>query len=219
MAAPNFKDAFLFPLKTPESRRDLVLGGLILSIPIWGWIANLGHRIVYTHRMIHAEDPFPAWSNFGTITRHGLWTFLGMVFYHLPAAACFILAPLAESMVPGALAPLVALGVVLWALASVLLPGFMTEYCRQFRAREIFRPVAAARRVLSAGPDYWKAWLIVLTAGILSFAGLLAFGIGFLFTSVWFWQVAAYCFATVFTQGAIRWTVDPTAPRPTPQTA
>jgi hypothetical protein len=24
--------------------------------------------------------------------------------------------------------------------------------------------------------------------------------VGFLFTSVWFWQVAAFCFATVFTQ-------------------
>ena len=29
---------------------------------------------------------------------------------------------------------------------------------------------------------------------------LLVFGVGFLWTSVWFWQVAAFCFATVFTQ-------------------
>jgi hypothetical protein len=33
-----------------------------------------------------------------------------------------------------------------------------------------------------------------------SFLGLLVFGVGFLFTSVWLWQVAAFCFATVFTQ-------------------
>lgn len=219
MTAPILKDAFRFPLQSPESRRDLVIGGLILLIPIWGWIANLGHRIIYTHRMIHAQDPFPAWSDFRAITRHGLWTCLGMVLYHLPAAACFALAPIAESMAQGTLLPVVVLGVVFWVLASVLLPGFMTEYCREFRVREIFRPVAAARRVMKAGPDYWKAWLIVIAAGLLSFAGLLAFGIGFLFTSVWFWQVAAYSFATVFTHGAVRWTVDPTAPRPTPQSA
>jgi hypothetical protein len=33
-----------------------------------------------------------------------------------------------------------------------------------------------------------------------SFLGLLAFGIGFLLTSVWFWQVAGFSFATVFTE-------------------
>lgn len=199
MAAPAFKDAFRFPLQSPESRRDLIIGGLFLLIPVWGWIANLGHRIVYTNRMIHAKDPFPAWSDLRAVTRHGFWTCLGMSLYHLPAATCFALAAYAESVLPGTRTPLIALGVLLWMLASVLLPGFMTEYSREFRVRVIFSPAAAVRRVLRAGPDYWKAWCVVITAGALSFAGLLAFGIGFLFTSVWFWQVAAYSFATVFT--------------------
>jgi hypothetical protein len=35
---------------------------------------------------------------------------------------------------------------------------------------------------------------------LLSFVGLLGFGFAFNFTSVWFWQVAAFSFATVFTQ-------------------
>jgi hypothetical protein len=35
---------------------------------------------------------------------------------------------------------------------------------------------------------------------LLSFGGLLILGVGFVFTSVWFWQVAAFSFATVFTQ-------------------
>ena len=35
---------------------------------------------------------------------------------------------------------------------------------------------------------------------LVSFVGLLGFGVGFAFTSVWFWQVAAFSFATVFTQ-------------------
>jgi len=33
-----------------------------------------------------------------------------------------------------------------------------------------------------------------------SFSGLLALGAGFLFTSVWFWQVAGFSFASVFTR-------------------
>ena len=47
---------------------------------------------------------------------------------------------------------------------------------------------------------YWRTWGVVLCAMFLSFAGLLALGVGFCFTSVWFWQVAAFSFATVFTQ-------------------
>lgn len=34
----------------------------------------------------------------------------------------------------------------------------------------------------------------------LSFLGLLALGVGFLVTSVWFWQVAGFSFARVFSQ-------------------
>jgi hypothetical protein len=33
-----------------------------------------------------------------------------------------------------------------------------------------------------------------------SFGGLLALAVGFFFTSVWFWQVAGFSFASVFTR-------------------
>lgn len=47
---------------------------------------------------------------------------------------------------------------------------------------------------------YLKAWLIALSGLVLSFLGLLVFGLGFLVTSVWFWQVAAFGFATTFVE-------------------
>lgn len=55
-------------------------------------------------------------------------------------------------------------------------------------------------RVREGGLAYWRAWSIVLPTMFVSFLGLLAFGVGFLVTSVWSWQVAAFCFASVFTQ-------------------
>jgi len=82
----------------------------------------------------------------------------------------------------------------------VAVPGFMSHYCLAFDVREIFDPLRALRRVFEGGPAYWKAWGIVLLGLVLSFAGLLALGVGFLFTSVWFWQVAGFSFATVFSQ-------------------
>lgn len=53
---------------------------------------------------------------------------------------------------------------------------------------------------LEGGPAYWHAWAIALSALVLSFLGLLALGVGFLVTSVWFWQVAGFSFARVFTR-------------------
>jgi hypothetical protein len=93
----------------------------------------------------------------------------------------------------------VGAGVLLFLLAVVAIPGFMSHYCRSFDPREIFDPTRALRRVVEGGLAYWKAWAILLPAMFLSFLGLLAFGIGFVFTSVWFWQVAAFSFASVFT--------------------
>lgn len=89
----------------------------------------------------------------------------------------------------------------------------MSHYCRAFDPQEIFNPARALSRVRQGGLAYWKAWAIVLPTMLASFLGLLAFGIGFLLASVWFWQAAAFCFATVFTQ---RFALD--QPNHTPET-
>ena len=64
----------------------------------------------------------------------------------------------------------------------------------------MFDPARALRRVRQGGRAYWHAWGITLAALAVSFVGLLGLGLGFLVTSVWFWQVAGYSFATVFSQ-------------------
>ena len=76
----------------------------------------------------------------------------------------------------------------------------MSHYCKRLDPREIFDPFRALGRVRQGGLAYWKAWGIVVPAMLLSFFGLLLGGVGFALTSVWFWQVAAFSFATVFTQ-------------------
>src|SRR2546425_1853628 len=76
----------------------------------------------------------------------------------------------------------------------------MSHYCRRFDAREVFHPARALRRVWQGGNAYWHAWGITLAALAVSFVGLLGLGLGFLVTSVWFWQVAGYSFGTVFSQ-------------------
>ncbi len=190
----GFGNALRFPLQSRESRRDLVIGGLWLLVPVVGWLLNMGHRIRIVHRMHRGLTPWPAWDEPVDLLRHGGITFLGMAYYGSPGALLAILGWVTDR------AWLAAIGALLFLLAVIAIPGYMSHYCRELDPREIFDPFRALRRVGQGGAAYWRAWGIVLSAMLLSFLGLLGVGVGFVFTSVWFWQVAAFCFATVFTQ-------------------
>lgn len=191
-------NAFRFPLQNRASRYDLLIGGLILFIPFVGWLLNMGHRIVVTHKMLHGDDnPWPAWGQPLDLLKHGLITFAGMVLYHIPAALAIILAQQLNSVL------LYALAVVLWMLGTCVVPGYMTAYCVYYDAREVFNIIRSIKRVLNARSTYWKAWAITLCAMFTSFLGLLGFGLPFFWTSVWFWQAAAFCFANTMTRTSI----------------
>jgi hypothetical protein len=91
-----------------------------------------------------------------------------VAYYYLPG---LIAASAAWSLVS------VPLGFVAGALllgATIAIPGYMSHYCREFDAAEIYNPFRALRRCMQGGSAYWHAWLITLTALALSFLGLLA---------------------------------------------
>jgi hypothetical protein len=187
--------AFRFPLQHQLARRELLWGAfLLLVLPGIGWLLNMGHRIQMVHNMQHERACWPAWVGYRHLLKLGTVTFLGMVEYYLPAT---FIGLLAWRLGIGWLWPIAA---ALGIAATVAVPGYMSHYCVEFDASEVFNPFMALRRVSQGGGGYWHAWAIALAALIASFAGLLALGVGFLVTSVWFWQVAGFSFATVFTQ-------------------
>jgi hypothetical protein len=190
----SFRSAFLFPLQSPQARKEVLWGAVLLCLPFVGWLLNMGHRVAMTRRMQQGLPAWPAWGNYRLLLYHGTITFLGMAEYHAPAVICGLAAWWLQWSF------LWFVTVCLWLVATATVPGYMTHYCYSLDAREVFNPIRALRRVAQGGPDYWHAWLIALTALCCSFLGLLALGIGFLVTSVWFWQVAGYSFATGFTK-------------------
>ena len=193
LSAPlRLSTAFRFPLQSRIARIEVAIGALWLLVPIVGWILNMGHRIAMTHRMQHGESARPSWRDYPALMRHGTITFLGMVEYHLPAIICELVAWHSDS------GWLHAIAVLLWIVATISVPGYMSHYCFTLDPREVFDPFRAMRRVVEGGQAYWRAWAIALAALLCSFLGFVVFGVGFLFTSVWFWQVAGFSFATVF---------------------
>jgi hypothetical protein len=194
----SLRTSFAFPLQSARARREVLIGAALLLIPGVGWLLNMGHRVMMVHRMLRGEPAWPSWRGYGGLLRHGLVTFAGMLYYYAPGLALLAVAWTAEAPA------LAAAGGLLLVLATLAIPGYMTHYCRAFDAAEIFNPARALGRALQGGAAYWRAWAIALAALALSFAGLLALGVGFLVTSVWFWQVAGFSFARVFSQRYLR---------------
>ncbi|MEZ4742925.1 MAG: hypothetical protein R3B45_10840 [Bdellovibrionota bacterium] len=124
--------------------------------------------------------------------KNGFIAMLGMIFYYLPGTISLLIG------IYSGLFSLQFFGGLLIVIATIAIPGFMSHYCKKFDVHEIFNPLIALRRSFQGGKLYWKAWAIALTALMISFLGLFIIGIGFLFTSVWFWQVAGYSFSNVF---------------------
>ncbi len=190
----TFRSSLRFPVQSRESRRDLVIGALWLFVPVVGWLLNMGHRVRVVHRMQKGQYPWPAWGDPMELLKHGALTFLGMMMYGLPGVSLACLGAWLRVV------PLVVAGVLLWLAAVIAIPGYMSHYCKAYDPREIFDPFRALARVRQGGLAYWKAWAMVVPLMLLSFVGLCFFGVGFNFTSVWFWQSAAFSFGTVFTQ-------------------
>jgi hypothetical protein len=189
--------SFRFPLQSALARREVLIGALWLLVPVIGWLLNMGHRIAMVRRMQDGQEAWPSWQGYPQLLRDGTLTFLGMVLYTSPGIA-LVCAGWFWS-----LPWLIAVGALLFAAAVFAIPGYMTHYCWTGDPREIFNPFRALVRVRQGGRAYLRAWGIALAALGLSFVGLAGLGVGFLVTSVWFWQVAGFSFAVVFSQAAL----------------
>src|SRR3954466_299946 len=55
---PRFRECLMFPIATPEARRDLLVGGTVMFTLLIGWILNLGHRLDVVHRLCHGDRPY-----------------------------------------------------------------------------------------------------------------------------------------------------------------
>ena len=190
----NFKNAFYFPVQNKVAVKEVWVGSLWLLLPFIGWLLNMGHRIMIVNKMQHGLCPWPSWDDKGLLLKHGFFTWLGMVYYYFPAILLMGLGYYFHQPI------FLIFSAPFFLFATLAIPGYMSHYCKEYDYREIFNPFKAFSRVMEGGRDYWRAWLIAISALLLSSLGLLAFGLGFLFTSVWFWQVAGYSFANAFTR-------------------
>jgi len=193
----TFRECFWFPVSTAQARRDVFTGGTLLFTLIFGWIWNMGHRLEVVYRLYHDDPPyFRGFAPWGRTFRLGLRAFVAIALYQAPGLLLMFLALLFsvhgdDWLIYG----LGGGGFALFAVAVYALPGGMTYNAAYGDMSYLYRPDKALRQALAGGVAYLKAWAISLAAIALSFLGLLAFGVGFFYTSVWAWSVVGYAFS------------------------
>ena len=204
----SWRAAFEFPVATPEGRHDILVGGLavILLLPI-GWILNLGARLDVVQRLFNDDPPyFRGFKPWRWTFRRGCVSAATIFCYLSPAIVSATLAWYAHRVGSSPLIfdALITIAVAAFVLGVFTLPGCMTVYACEKDPEVLRHPARAFARAHRAGSIYRKAWMISLAAVALSVLGVLALGIGFVFTSVWSWEVVGYAFTVAMYAGRER---------------
>jgi hypothetical protein len=194
----DWKEAFLFPVATPEARRDVLIGGtLILFLWPVGWIFNLGNRLNVVARLHAGRRPyFTGFRPWPFTFWRGCVSAATIASYLSPAAAFGALALYAHAkgIGPSLVTALAVASAAAFVMAVFTLPGCMTVYAVEGDAAVLRDPARAFRRAWSRRTVYLRAWAIGLASVVLSLVGALGALIGFLYTSVWSWEVVGYAF-------------------------
>ncbi len=192
----SLRDLLGFPFRGENWSSRFLVGAALavasLVIPILPLVFVVGYVLDVTRRSIRGEAPaLPAWSDWGRLAADGLRVLVAGFVYTLPASVCFVGGtviyfisifavagrdssdPSASLAILGGVTVfLIALGVgiVLWVLASVLLPVATAHLAAQ-------GGLGAAFRVGEWWPLLWRnklgwfaAWVVV--AGLYSLLSL-----------------------------------------------
>ena len=193
----RWKDAFRFPIDTPEARRDVLIGGTLILL-LWpiGWVLNLGNRLNVVARLHAGQSPyFTGFRPWASTLARGCISATAIATYLSPAAALGALAYYLHAKTTSPSAAIVgAASAAMFVAAVFTLPGCMTVYAVEGDAAVLRNPVKAFRRAWLRRRVYLRAWAIALVSISLSFVGVLGALIGFLYTSVWSWEVVGYAF-------------------------
>src|SRR5262245_37068450 len=194
----DWRDAFRFPVATPEGRKDVLIGGtLILFLWPIGWVLNIGNRLNVVARLHAGQSPYFSGFRPWTFTLARGCTSAAAIAAYLSPAMAFVSLAYYEHTTNAAQWTVVASSVaggIAFVLAVFTLPGCMTVYAVEGNESVLRNPLIAFRRAWSRRDVYLRAWIIALASIVLSFLGLLGLLIGFLYTSVWAWEVVGYAF-------------------------
>jgi Protein of unknown function (DUF4013) len=190
--------AFSYVFEDERWISKVLIGGLVILVPILNFAA-IGYMIQVARNVAQGNQrPLPEWSEFGDHFMRGLYAVVIQLVYLLPAIVLYVLfacvlvtasgsASNQRSDGPGAIG---ALGVCLFPLIFlVALAGAVLAYAALARfvatntLSEAFKFSEVIALVRNNLGDWVMVLLVAILAGLVSQLGLIACGVGILFTA------------------------------------
>lgn len=188
----DFGRAIGFVFKDSEWVKKVLIGGLIFIIPLIGAFVVYGYALEVARRAYQNDDTLPEWNDFGGYLTHGFIAWVGAFIWAIPIgliAACAFVPGIALSGDDGGAGGLLfffgyCLAIPLLLVYQVtVFPILMARYAvlRNFGA--LFQFSEIIDEVRRAGSNLLMMLLIVIVAGFISQAGIIACFIGVFFTA------------------------------------
>jgi len=188
--------AFGFVFRDPRWVAKVAIGGLLVLVPIIGWLAIYGFGVRITRTVINGQDePMPEWSEFGGLIGDGFKAFVATFVWSLPAT---VLQWIGSASDGGGGFAFACLG----ALVSLAV-GFVTPaVVAHVAAGGSIGAGLDVKAVLATGQrglgNYAIVLLMSIVLGLVAALGLIGFCIGVLFTIAYSLMVSGHLWGQAY---------------------
>jgi hypothetical protein len=205
--------AFGFVFDDEEWITKILIGGIVFLIPIvnfaaYGYMLQVGRNVMQDN-----PRPLPGWSDFGDHFMRGLYYIVISLVYAIPIiiVSCimqFIIPILGaaggdEAAAAGAglmLVCFVPLIIILSLVVYMLLSAALVRYIQTDSVGQALQVGTVWNMVRSSPGTYGMLLLVAILAGLVASLGIIACGVGVLFTSVYAYAVIGHTMGQVARQ-------------------
>jgi hypothetical protein len=221
----DFGKAFSFVFEDEDWLKKIAVGGLLSLIPVIGIFVVLGWGVEITKRVINGDpEVLPDWSDFGGYLTRGFMVFLVAFIYLLPVIllqACSSLPYLYEAADETLLTIFTIVTVCFGCLTTIysigaylLLPAAIARYAATGEVSAAFKLGEVFKMVKNNIGTYAMVLLGGIVASLVASLGVIACGIGVLFTSVYSFAINGHLWGQAYNVSGSGTALDSAEPLP-----
>jgi hypothetical protein len=185
--------AFNYPFQDPKWLTKVAIFALLVFVPIFGWLVNLGYVLRIMKNVVEGKDvPLPEWDGFGLMFAEGLKAFIVALVWLIPAIVIGLILALGDNFIFTLLSRIVFALTSAFIYAAVVPVALTGEMAAGLKFQVIID------RVMSNIGDYIIIVVIGLVVSIISSFGLLGACVGAIISLFYLWLVESHLGAQAY---------------------